>query len=213
MTPQIEPSIERIASGARARYRHFLDAARSRSGQAATRVGRSKRPLHALSGLGIKLSGVSHRATAGLLKQQTKLLEHQLDALALRLNQAAGAASLGEFVRSQLALVPQQFDRLASDARASLDVVLQAGSEARTVVGGTLRDLRGSRPAAAPRRATPKAARRQSARRKATTRKATTGKATAPKAAAGTGRKAARGGARATKATATPRGTQANAPA
>jgi len=166
MTPQIEPSIERIASGARARYRHFLDAARSRSGQAATRVGRSKRPLHALSGLGIKLSGVSHRATAGLLKQQTKLLEHQLDALALRLNQAAGAASLGDFVRSQLALVPQQFDRLASDARASLDVVLQAGSEARTVVGGTLRDLRGSRPAAAPRRATPWRRARASSKRR-----------------------------------------------
>lgn len=85
MNPQLDASIDRIRHRARGRYRQLLDSARSRTEQAAGRIGGGKKPLHTLSNLGIKLSGVSHRTTDTLLKHNTRLLENQLDVIAMTL--------------------------------------------------------------------------------------------------------------------------------
>ncbi|MDZ7768177.1 MAG: hypothetical protein U5K38_03405 [Woeseiaceae bacterium] len=166
MNPQLEASIDRIQDRARGRYQHLLEGARSRTEQAAGRIGGGKKPLNTLSNLSIKLSGVSHRTTDTLLRHNTKLLENQLDVIALRFSKAAEARSVRDLIGTQLGLVPEQVGRLATDTRASLGIVLKAGSEARELLKGTVSELRGVRTTPA-RKPTRKAARKKAAKKTA----------------------------------------------
>lgn len=170
MNPQLEASIDRIQHRARGRYQQLLDGARNRTEQAAGRIGSGKKPLHTLSNLGIKLSGVSHRTTDTLLRHNTKLLENQLDVIALRFSKAADARSVRDLIGTQLGLVPEQVGRLASDTRASLGIVLKAGSEARELFKGTVSELRGARTAKATKPAR-KPARKKAAKKSAAGKK------------------------------------------
>ncbi|MEX0709368.1 MAG: hypothetical protein WD078_15535 [Woeseia sp.] len=163
MNPQLEASIDRIQDRARGRYQHLLEGARSRTEQAAGRIGGGKKPLNTLSNLSIKLSGVSHRTTDTLLRHNTKLLENQLDVIALRFSKAAEARSVRDLIGTQLGLVPEQIGRLATDTRASLGIVLKAGSEARELLKGTVSELRGVRTTPARKPARKKAAKKTAA--------------------------------------------------
>lgn len=163
MSPQLEASIDRIQHRARGRYQQLLDNVRSRTEQAAGRIGGGKKPLHTLSNLGIKLSGVSHRTTDALLRHNTKLLENQLDVIALRFRKAADARSVRDLIGTQLGLVPEQVGRLASDTRASLGIVVKAGSEARELLKGTVSELRGAQTTRARKPARKKAAKKSTA--------------------------------------------------
>ncbi|MEX1265543.1 MAG: hypothetical protein WEA08_01390 [Woeseia sp.] len=163
MNPQLEASIDRIQDRARGRYQHLLEGARSRTEQAAGRIGGGKKPLNTLSNLSIKLSGVSHRTTDTLLRHNTKLLENQLDVIALRFSKAAEARSVRDLIGTQLGLVPEQVGRLATDTRASLGIVLKAGSEARELLKGTVSELRGVRTTPARKPARKKAAKKTAA--------------------------------------------------
>ncbi len=163
MNPQLEASINRIQDRARGRYQQLLEGARSRTERAAGRIDSGKKPLHTLSNLGIKLSGVSHRTTDTLLKHNTQLLENQLDIIAMRFSKAADARSVRDLVGTQLGLVPEQVGRLAADTRASLGIVLKAGSEARELLKGTVSELRGSAIAGARKPARRKAAKKSTA--------------------------------------------------
>jgi hypothetical protein len=175
MNPQLEPSIDRIRSQARRSYQRFFNTVRTTSGQAAGRVKAGKKPLKTLNGLGLKLSGVSHRTADKLLTQQTRLLANQLDTLASRLDKAADADSIRAFLGTQFSMLPEQFGRLAADTRASLDIVVNAGSEARELLQGTVSELRG-RNAPARKKATRKTTARKTAAKKA--RKTTAARAT-----------------------------------
>lgn len=184
MNPRVQRSIDRIAGQARLRYSAWLASARTQTRQAAGRVRDGKKPVKTLSRLGVKLSDVSHRTTSKVLKQQAKLVEHQIDALAVRLHSAARAENLGDLLRTQLRLIPANASQLLTDGREALSIVAGAGSEVRELVAGTVAELRGEKPAAAAKKAAPKpkrAAKKTPAKRKAPARKAAPRKATARK--------------------------------
>jgi len=142
MNPRVEKSINRIASEARDRYQAWLDGARSQTEQAAGRVKKGKKSVKTLSQLGVKLTGVSHRATSKVLRQQAKLVEHQIDAFASRLTTAARADGLVDLLRGQLRLVPENASLFVSDTRDTLAIVAGAGGEMRDILVGTVTDVR-----------------------------------------------------------------------
>jgi hypothetical protein len=143
MNPRVESSINRIAEQARSRYAAMLGSARNQTEQAAGRIRDGKKPVKALSRLGVKLTDVSHRATAKVLKQQTTLVENQMDALAARLRTAANADNVRDLVRDQIRLIPANASQFLTDTRASLAIVAEAGGEVRQLLTGTVSDLRG----------------------------------------------------------------------
>lgn len=161
MNPRIQSSINRIADEARGRYQAWLAGARSQTAEAAGRVKKGKKPVKTLSQLAIKLSGVSHRATNKIVRQQTKLVEHQIDAFAGRLQAAARAESLADLFRAQFRMVPENASLLLADSRATLSIVADAGGEARDVVLATIEGLK--KKATAPRTTRSAAARKSAA--------------------------------------------------
>lgn len=186
MTPQLNETLDRIAAGARANFRAAVAGARGRGHKAARRVAETRRPLEALAGVGLKLSAVSHRTTDRVLKQNTQLAVNQLDAVATRLESAATATCLRDLVKKQIALTPEQFARLRSDARASLSIVAEGGSEAGSVLKSAVNGL-GARKATrttAARKATKTAAARKPRKKAVRKTPATKTRATASKAAA-----------------------------
>ena len=169
MNARVETPISRIATEARGRYDAIVATARSRTEKAAGRVVEGKKPVQTLSKLGLKLSAVSHRTADRVMKQQAKMLEHQIDAVAQRLNAAAAAKNLRELIRTQARLIPANASRFAEDTRETLAIVAGAGGEVRDLLAETVGEIRG---------------RKRAARKPATTRKATAKKATAKKPAA-----------------------------
>ncbi len=143
MNSRVESSINRIAEQARGRYAAWLDSARTQTEQAAGRVRKGKKPVKTLSRLGVKLSDVSHRTTTKVLKQQTKMVENQIDAFAGRLKTAAHAETIGDLVRGQIRLIPENTSQFVSDSRAALSIVAEAGSEIRQLIAGSVSELRG----------------------------------------------------------------------
>ena len=154
MKLQIENSMSEIAQKARGRYEDVVKGARQGTEKAAGRVTRGKKPVKTISKFGIKLSGVSHRTANKLWRQQTKLIEGQIDAFAGRLKAAADAEDLGDLVETQIRLIPENTARLADDAREALKIVKGASGEIRELVKGTVAELRGQTPVA--RKTTPR---------------------------------------------------------
>lgn len=142
---QVDVSADRIADRARGRYMSFLHGARSQTEQAAGRVRKGKKPVQTLSKLGVELSSISHRATTKVVKNQTRMIENQIDAFAGRLHSAARADSLRGLVRDQIRLIPANASQFVEDTRQTFSVVAEAGSEMRELFAGTVAELRGSR--------------------------------------------------------------------
>lgn len=179
MNPEIEASLDRIEdgvsdlkAGARGGVHGLVTSARQRGREAADRIARGKQPLEKLSGLGLALSAVSHRTTDRVLKQQTSLAANQLDLLALRLERAAAATSFRDLLTGQIRLTPEQLSKLGRDARESLSILVEGGSDARDVLRKGLGELTGRGTAkrgtgtASPAPATRKAGKKKTARRK-----------------------------------------------
>ncbi len=99
----IENSMSRIAEGTRGRYDQLISGAQKRANEAAGRVSRGKKPVKTLSQLGLKISAVSHRTADKIVKQNTKLVENQLDAFVERLQAAASANNVRDLVSTQFA--------------------------------------------------------------------------------------------------------------
>ena len=170
MNPQIEQSMNRIADGARGSVRGLINNARRTGQRAAAKVVGGKKPVRTLAGLGLKLSAVSHRTTDRVVKQQTAMTVNQLDVVAARLQSAAGATCLRDLVKKQISMTPEQFQRFTTDARKSVAILVDAGSEAREVVKGAVQDLRAKQPKPrkkAARKAPAKKARKTAARKTA----------------------------------------------
>ena len=148
MNLQIENSISDIADKARDRYDDALKLARQSTEKAAGRVTRGKKPVRAIARFGVKLSGVSHRTVNKLWKQQTKLVEGQIDAVADHLRAAAKAADLKDLVNTQIEMIPDHSSRIADEARGAIEIVKGAGSEIRDIVKNTVDELRGQQPVA-----------------------------------------------------------------
>lgn len=179
MNPEIEASLDRIEdgvsdlkAGARGGVHGLVTSARQRGREAAGRIARGKQPLEKLSGLGLALSAVSHRTTDRVLKQQTSLAANQLDLLALRLERAAAATSFRDLLTGQIRLTPEQLSKLGRDARESLSILVEGGSDARDVLRKGLGELTGRGTAkrgtgtASPAPAKRKAGKKKTARRK-----------------------------------------------
>ena len=143
MNPRVERSIQRIAARARGRFAALLGSARTQTSQAAGRIQKGKKPLKTLSRLGLKLTDVSHRTTARVVRQQSTLLENQLDALAQGLREAAKARSVRELIAGQARRIPQNTARLIGDGRETLSIVAGAGGEVRDLLAGTMAEFRG----------------------------------------------------------------------
>lgn len=142
MKLQIENSISRIADDARGRFFNILKGARRQTENAAGAVTKGKLPVKTVSKLGLKLTAVSHRTADKVLKQQTRMVENQIDAIASRLHAAATANDLRDLVGTQLRLIPVNASRFVSDARATLGIVASAGQEAGKLVKSTVAELR-----------------------------------------------------------------------
>jgi len=148
MNLHIENSMSEIAQKARGRYEDAVKGARQSTEKAAGRLSKSKKPVKTISRLGLKLSGVSHRTANKLWKQQTKMVEGQIDAVAGRLKAAADAADLRDLVKTQIELIPENTGRFADEAREAFKIVKGAGGEIRELVKGTVGELRGEKPVA-----------------------------------------------------------------
>jgi len=142
MKLQIENSISQIAEKAGSRYREILSGARQRTENAAGTLSKGKQPVQAVSRLGLKLTAVSHKAVEGVLKQQTRLVEHQIDAVASGLHAAANANDFRALVGTQIKQIPQNASRFATDARDTLRIVAGAGQQVRTLLKGTVAEWR-----------------------------------------------------------------------
>jgi len=142
MKLQIENSISRIADEARGRFFSILKGARKQTENAAGVVSKGKQPVKTVSRLGLKLTAVSHKTADKVLKQQTLMVENQIDAVASRLHAAATANDLRDLVSTQLRLIPENASRFASDARATLGIIASAGQEAGKLVKSTVAELR-----------------------------------------------------------------------
>ena len=173
MKMQIENSISRIADQARGRYFELLKGARQQTESAAGRVIKGKGPVKTVSKLGLKISAVSHRTTDKVLKQQTRMVEHQIDAIAARLHAAATAADIRDFVGTQFRLIPVNVSRFADDARTTLSIVTSAGQEVGKLFKGTVAELRGkAQPKKTAKKVVKKASKKKAAAKKAPAKKA-----------------------------------------
>ena len=143
MNAKLENAISRIADDARGRYDALLANARRSTQQAAGRVRRGKKPLKIVTRLGLKLTAVTHRTADKVLKQNTKLVEHQIDALARGLKEAAGASDLRELIAKPVRLIPENASQIATDAREALHIIASAGGEVGQILRGTADELRG----------------------------------------------------------------------
>ncbi len=148
MSLQIENSISDIADRVRDRYEDVLRGARRRTETAADRLSKGKKPVRSISRLGVRISGVSHRTTNKLWKQQTKLLEKQIDAVAGRLEAAVGAEDLRDLLETQIRLFPEGTARFADEAREALKLIKGAGGEIRELVKDAVAELKGQKPVA-----------------------------------------------------------------
>ncbi len=146
MNLQIENSISEITDKVRDRVEDAVNSARQSTDQAAGRLTRRKKPVKTISRLGLKLSGVTHRTANKLWKQQTKLVEGQIDAVAGRLKAAAEAADLRDLVQTQVRLFPENTASIAGQAREALDIVKGAGGEIAELLKGTVAELKGQKP-------------------------------------------------------------------
>jgi hypothetical protein len=176
MNSTIENSISRIAEKARGRYQAILTDARSRTEKAAGRVSQGKKPVKTFSKLGLKLTATSHRTADKVLKQQTKMVEHQIDAFAGRLAAAAEANGVRDLLKTQFRLIPENAALLVNDTRAALGIFVGAGAEVGNLIKDTAKELRGRKPAAT------KAAAKATAKTPAAPRKKAAKKKTAKKA-------------------------------
>jgi hypothetical protein len=148
MNPTFDNTMSRIADKARGRYARLVKGARQRTESAADRVALGKKPVKTITGLGLKLTAISHKTADQVLRQQTRLMEHQIDAVADGLKAAADAKNLRDLVRTQLRLIPHNVSRIAGDTRDTLSIVANAGMELRAVVKSTISELRGKAPSA-----------------------------------------------------------------
>jgi hypothetical protein len=168
MNSTIENSISRIAEKARGRYQAILTNARSRTEKAAGRVTQGKKPVKTFSKLGLKLTATSHRTADKVLKQQTKMVEHQIDAFAGRLAAAAEANGVRDLLKTQFRMIPENAALLVNDTRAALGIFVGAGAEVGSLIKDTAAELRGRKPAAAKAKAkTPAAPRKKAAKKTA----------------------------------------------
>lgn len=142
MNPRVERSINQIATQARLRYAAMLGTARTQTAQVAGRIKNGKKPVKTLSRLGLKLTDLSHRTTAKVVKQQSALIENQIDALAGSLREASKARTLRELVRGQVRRIPENAAQLFSDSRETLSIVAAAGGEVRELLVGTVTEIR-----------------------------------------------------------------------
>ncbi len=169
MNLQIENSISRIFDQAISRYQALLSGARQRTGKAAGRVVRGKKPVKTISKLSLKLTAVTHRTADKVLKQQAKMVEHQIDAFAGRLRAVAESRNLRELVGTQIRLIPVNASQFAKDTRTALTIVAGAGSEVGGLVKNTVAELRGASVAKTPKapRKTKKVAAKTATKKKA----------------------------------------------
>jgi hypothetical protein len=186
MNLQIENSISRIFDQAISRYQGLLAGARQQTDKAAGRVQRGKKPVKTISKLSLKLTAVTHRTADKVLKQQAKMVENQIDAVAGRLRAAAESRNLRELVGTQIRLIPVNASQFAKDTRAALTIVAGAGSEVGGLVKNTVAELRGVSVTKTPKapRKTKKVAAKSATKKKAVTAKARPAEEVAEKAAA-----------------------------
>lgn len=152
MNLQVENAISKISSEAQDRYFEIVKEARKTTRSVASRVRDGKKPIQKFSKLGLKLTAVGHRTADKVLKQQTKLVENQIDAFAGRLKAAANAKDVRDLFGTQIRMIPENAARLVDDARASLNIVTDAGGEVGGIVRNAFAELRqpAPKPAARP---------------------------------------------------------------
>ena len=149
MNLQIENTISRIADEARGRFNKILKDARYQTQSAADAVSKGKGPVKTVSKLGLKLTATTHKTADKVLKQQTKMVENQIDEFASRLHAVAGATGLKDLVDTQVRLIPKHASRFVGDARETLTIIAGAGQEVGSLLKGTVAELRGvSKPVA-----------------------------------------------------------------
>lgn len=148
-----------------------VEATRQAAVNSAKLVAKSKAPVQIMTESSLKLNAISHKSMARLLSVQSHAVEGTLLATAKRLETAANANSVNELVNDQMALIPKTRDRLAGDARNTLDVLVDTRDELRELVTATVADFGRGTPTVA-------AKTRRTAKKKATTAKRTAKKAT-----------------------------------
>lgn len=149
MNTKIENTISRISEEARGRFTSLLTNARRQTKAAANTVAKGKQPLNAVSKFGLQLTAHSHKTADKVLKQQTKLVENQINAFATRLSAAASATDFRNLLVTQIRLIPTNASQLVSDTRETFIILASAGQELGSMVKSSVTGFRGTvKPAA-----------------------------------------------------------------
>ncbi len=96
-----------------------------------------KAPVRVFARSGVKLTAVSQTAMASLIELQSDVLTSALTQMALRLEHAARADTLVDFVRDQVEMFPASRARVVEDAQRAAHIFKVAGREIRNVAAHT----------------------------------------------------------------------------
>lgn len=208
MTPELNSQISEFLDRYQPMSENAMERIRTAIVMSAEFIAAAKKPIDTVTETTLRLNKVSHESLARLVKAQSDMIEAAVEAAAKHLNTAADAKSWKELVDAQVSLVPSERERIAKDARRTLEVftdvredvkdIFQIGPDRvaeakKTVRATTTRARKTARKttATARKKATATKRRVQSAARKTSGRKTTARKATARKPATRRTRKAA----------------------
>lgn len=92
-----------------------------------------KSPVRVIARSGVKLTSVSQSAMQNLIELQSEVITSALTDVALRLDRATRAASIGDLVRDQIELSPATRTRIVEDASRVVTIFKDAGRDLRGV--------------------------------------------------------------------------------
>ena len=201
MIAKIEDIARQFRTEADKRAEFVIKSLRQATMNTAEFIASGKTPIRTLADTGVKLNRASHKGVEKLVRNQASLFVTTLDDGAARLKLVARATNFRTLVSDQIASLPASRDRAIGNARKSIDIVVDTGSELRGIVRGAIVELR---PTTKPtvKRVAKKTAKKATATRKKAVRKArATAKPVAKKATAATAKARTAGKKVAAKAT------------
>lgn len=138
-----ENPIRRVAKQYRQAGQVAVDRVRDALDNGADWVDSGRAPVQVLTDKTLKLNRISHNSAARLVRVQSEFIEGSVEGAAQRLQAAARARDLRQLLDSQVKLMPATRDRIVTDARKTIDVLVDTRDDLTSLVRETLGDLRG----------------------------------------------------------------------
>ncbi len=141
MYPAVEKVVKPIVDRSINVVTNTLSGTREAVVSGANFLERTERPVKILTNASLRLNKITHHSIASLVRVEGHMIEGTLAATARRLEKAANANSFRQLVSDQMALMPKTRDRLAKDARKTLDVFVETRDDLREMISDTVAEF------------------------------------------------------------------------